>query len=422
MNIFTVLILGFIILEFLIEWSLSILNLNQILKQRHKIPPLFQATVDDETHQQSTDYNLRKGQFALFSGLFNRLLLVILLVTGIPGLFLNFMETWIESAYLSGFLFLILGSGFMSLIQFPFSLYSQFVIEEEYGFNTTTFKTLILDSIKAFPLSLILTALLYGALHGSLLLFGSSWWIIAWASITVLQFLLIMIYPVLIAPLFNKFTPLPEGDLKNHLSSLAKQCGFAHQGIFVMDGSRRSRHSNAYFTGFGKARRIVLFDNLIESMDPESITAVLAHEIGHWKKNHVKKRMFLSILSTFVIAAMAGWLLTMPSVFTGFGFNHPSLPALLIILGYYFSPISNMLSPIGYRLSRKHEYEADAYAVKNAGADGMKSALLNLGKHNLSNLSPHPAYAAWHASHPVLIERIEAIERLEKTLSSMEGE
>jgi len=403
--------LAFFTLDFLLDWILDILNINSSLKNRDQVPESFSAALDEKTYRRSVDYTLRKGRFGLLSSLEGRALILIVLFTGAAGSLDALLYSWNLPAYWHGLLFLSLISAALGLAGLPSSLYSRFVIEEEFGFNTMSAGDFFIDTLKQLPVGIVILMVLLAGLYGALAWTGEWWWMAAWGFWMAFQLLMVVLYPLVIAPIFNKFEPLPEGALKERLSTLADRCEFPNKGIFVMDGSRRSRHSNAYFTGLGKFRRIVIYDTLMESLDDEELEAVLAHEIGHWKFGHIRKRLAVSFLSSLLMFTIVGILLNWQDLFTAFGFDVPSLHALLFWLIFFSSPITALLSPLSNIWSRKHEYQADRFAVEQTeGSRYMKGALLRLSKDNLSNLTPHPAYSFWHYSHPALSERLAAME------------
>jgi len=403
--------LGFFLLNFLVDWFLSILNINFTLKNCELAPPNFEAHIDKSTYARSVRYTLRKARFGLVQSVAGRILVLIVLFTGAAGTLDALVSSMGLSAYWQGLVFLILVSVLLWVVGLPSSLYLQFVIEEEFGFNTTSLRTFFGDIAKRAPIALLILAALLGGFHVVLELAGAWWWMWAWAFWVLFQLLMAVLFPLLIAPLFNKFTALPEGALRNRLAALAYRCNFPNQGIFIIDGSRRSRHLNAYFTGIGRVRRIVIFDTLIDSLQESEIEAVLAHEIGHWKSGHMRKRLAVSTLISLILFALIGLMLGWESFFLAFGFNSPSLHALLFCLAFYSGPISSLFAPVFNIWSRKHEYQADRFAAKQMGdARPLKEALLKLGENNLSNLRPHPAYSFWRYSHPALSERLAALE------------
>ncbi len=397
--------------EFLFAWLLDCLNINSILKNRFSVPERFRDSVGKDEYEKSTAYSLRKGKFALISRLGNTLFILLLLLTAFPGALEYRLQSLLAEGRLFSIVYVLVFSLIISAAELPYLIYSQFVIEEEFGFNKTDLHLFFSDGLKQIFLSLILMLPLLWVLFFFMDSTGSLWWIWASAFTITFQLILFLLYPVLIAPLFNKFTPLEDGELKTRLIALAERCSFATSGIFVMDGSKRSGHSNAYFTGLGKLKRIVLFDTLIDSLSPAELEAVLAHEIGHNKLKHIPKRLLISVVvltgSFFLTAAALGW----NDLFEAFGYAGPSYHGILVILLYFTSPVSFILSPLGNRRSRKQEYEADAYAcdaVENK--DDLSGALLKLSRDNLSNLTPHSLYSAFYYSHPALSERLSAIE------------
>ncbi|KAA3619483.1 MAG: M48 family peptidase [Calditrichaeota bacterium] len=399
-------------IEYSWEMVLEILNIKHVKKNKSEIPAAFQATTDKETYEKSINYTLTNTNFGLVSSAFSSVLLLVIVLSGALGIVDDYLGTLGLGTYSHGVLFIYTLALFFSLSTLPFSIYSTFVIEEKFGFNKMTWKLFIIDAVKGMVLSaLFLTPLLY-ALFWFMDTAGPNWWIYAFSLFAAFQLLMVLIYPTLIAPLFNKFSPLGDGELKDKILALAEKVGFKTNGIFVMDGSKRSRHSNAYFTGLGKLKRIVLFDTLVESSEPEELLAVLAHEIGHEKKNHIKKGMALSLLSMGIGFWILSLLLPYAPFYQAFGFSENSYHAAIILFSFCSGPFTFYLAPLRSKLSRKHEYEADRFAVEaTGGANGLKNALLRLSKDNLSNLTPHPLYSGYHYSHPTLSERIAAMEK-----------
>jgi len=340
------------------------------------------------------------------------ILTAFIILEEIPSRILIILETLGWHPYWEGIFYLLLLTGLSSLISLPFSLYSQFVIEEEYGFNKMTFRLYFTDMIKNIFLSVFLFIPLFLGLFLFIDKSGSLWWLYGYLFFTAFQLLLSLIYPLVIAPIFNKFSELEDGPLRERLFALAEKTSFKASGIYVMDGSRRSAHSNAYFTGFGKARRIVLFDTLIKQLSHEELEAVLAHEIGHFKKKHILKRLIFSLAFAFFLFYGLSLILYYAPLYRAFGFMEASLPALLVILSFLIGPISFFLKPISSLFSRRDEYEADRFAAEVLmNHRPLANALVTLSKENLSNLTPHRMYSAFHYSHPVLSERIAALEK-----------
>jgi STE24 endopeptidase len=299
-----------------------------------------------------------------------------------------------------------------SLASLPSDLYSTFGIESRFGFNKTTLSLYFLDKLKGLILGIMIGGPFLYVVLWLMQATGEYWWIWAFVFIAMFQLLMIIIFPTFIAPWFNKFEPLPSGELRDRIMALAKQIGFKASGIFVMDGSKRSAHSNAYFTGIGKAKRIVLFDTLIEQMTIDQGLAVLAHEMGHYKMKHIRRMMLVQSVILFVGLYFLGRLVNYEPVFTAFGLQ-PSNHAALVLFSLISGPFTFYLGPLVNLLSRKHEYEADRFAAITLGnGKPMEEALINLTVKNLSNLTPHPWYSAYHYSHPTPTERIGAIRQI----------
>lgn len=297
-----------------------------------------------------------------------------------------------------------------TIVGLPFSVYDTFVIEQKYGFNRTTPKVFVADFFKGLLLSAILGGPILAAVIWFFLKSGSSGWLYAWIAFTAIQLFLMFLAPAVIMPLFNKFDPLPEGELKAEIERFAQKQNFALQGIFKMDSSRRSTKSNAFFTGFGKFRRLVLFDTLIEKHSRDELVAVLAHEIGHFKRKHIQKMIVLSIVTTGVMFYVLGLFLNNPDLFAAFGMNHVSVYASLVFVAFLFSPVMRFLSVFTHLLSRKHEFEADEYAVETYGkSDELIAALKKLSIDNMSNLTPHPLKVVLDYTHPPILQRIQAL-------------
>jgi len=386
--------------------------MGHIHKHKDAIPSFMEGQLDMEEYQQSQKYSLKKGHFGILSLFLNSAFLLLIIYGGLLGWFDRIVAQWGLSAYWQGVIYFTGLSLAMEILEFPLSFYNQFVLEEEFGFNKMTLKLYITDQIKNTLLSVIISLPLLAALYWFLEKTGHFWWLYAWGGYILFQWLLFFLYPVVIAPLFNKFTPLEEGELKDRLNALAARTGFANQGIFVMDGSKRSSHSNAYFTGFGRFRRIVLFDTLMEQLTVDELEAVLAHEIGHFKKKHVLKRMISSTLLMGAGFFLLNLLMQWTPLYQAFGFERVSLHALMIILMFCSSPFSFLLTPLASSRSRKQEFQADRYSRDTMGSgDPLIRSLQKLGQKNLSNLTPHPFFSKFYYSHPTIGERKNSLEK-----------
>jgi STE24 endopeptidase len=354
---------------------------------------------------------LARNSFSSFSVVFDIVLLVAVLFSGALSWFFDWYKSIAGGGHWSMAGFLVLVPLVLSMFNLPLGWYGQFRLEERFGFNTTTQATWWMDWVKGLLLSVVLGVPMAALV---LWLFAASdwWWLWAWGSVMAFQLLMVILAPQIIMPLFNKFTPLPDGPLKDRLLALGKRTGFCARTIQVMDGSRRSRHSNAFFTGFGRWRKIVLFDTLIEQLREEELEAVLAHEIGHYKMGHIPKSLVLSAVGSLVGFWVLSLLVGQPWLVEAFGFTHQAAqpaPALLL-LALLAGTVFFWLLPLANLLSRRYEYEADAYAAEAmGGTDSMVGALRKLAEQNLSNLVPHPIFSWFYYSHPTLLERERAL-------------
>ena len=402
--------LVFFAAQLLVESALCVANLRHVARAGEAVPPQLVGRVDAETARKSRDYTLARGRLGLLCGVYDAALTLLLLFSGLlPAMDAALARIGLAGAHRFA-AFMVLLSALSSLVSLPFSLYGTFVLEQRFGFNRTTWRLWLRDHLKALALAAAIGLPLLYAFHAFFALTGGAWWLWLFAFLTTVQLVMVWLYPTVIAPLFNKFIPLPAGDLRERLEALARAAGFRTRGLFVMDASRRSGHSNAYFTGFFRPR-IVLFDTLVEQMSVEEAAAVLAHEIGHYQARHVHKRLALGLVvqlaSLWILSLLVRW----PPLFAAFGFGAPSLQVALALTSLCGGAFTFFFAPLESFFSRKHEYEADRYSIAIARAPAaLRSALLKLNGQNLSNLHPHPWYSAWHYSHPTLVERIEAIE------------
>jgi STE24 endopeptidase len=395
------------------------MNITHLRRFGHQVPEAFEGAIESETLSRMTDYTIDSSRFGSLEAFFESILLLFILMSG----FLPWLSGTILSLdchfIISGLLFFLALGAIGFLTEIPFNLYESFVIEKKYGFSTITPTLWITDLIK----STLISCILLGALLGSLLALihhaRESWWLFGWAFFASFQLFIMWIYPIVIAPLFNKYEPLPDENLKDTIVSVMEKAGLKTSGVFRVDAGKRSRHSNAYFTGIGKTKRIVLYDTLLESHTDEEIVSVLAHEIGHWKKGHIIKQLLLIEVISFVLFYAVYRLLDWPYLYQTFGFESSIPYAGLFLLSAIFSPFSFFLKPIGAGISRRYEREADNYSGHLLGTTGyLAGALKRLAKDNLANLHPHPFYAWFYYSHPPLTERIDYLTTIEEDLSS----
>lgn len=411
--------LGLLVAEQAWLAMLAILNLRHVRRHAAEIPPAFASLVDAGTRARSVAYTLERGRFGIVVSLVSAGLAAAVVSTGVLGRLDDACARLPVGPYLRGAAFVLAVSICSWVANLPFSLYATFSIEARFGFNRTTPRTFVLDTLKGLALSLAIGVPVLLGLFWFMDRAGALWWVWAFLALTAFELVLNLLYPLVIAPLFNRFTPLAEGALRDRILELARRLGFRTKGIFLMDASRRSRHGNAYFTGLGPVKRIVLFDTLTSTMGDDEVLAVLAHEIGHERLHHVRKSLMLSIalgLAGFwVLSLLVPW----TPLYGAFGFSRDSSHALLVVLSLASGPLTFAVQPLSSLLSRRREHEADRFAVDGTGgAQGMVSALLRLSKDNLSNLTPHPWYSFYHYSHPTDAERVAALEKYAATKSA----
>ncbi|MGB0370351.1 MAG: M48 family metallopeptidase [Opitutales bacterium] len=403
-----------LVLKTLVSLYLDFLNLKHVQAHASERPEALKSVVDAETYEKTVRYTLAKGKFGVFNGLFDAVALGIIVATGfLGGSFVWLTEAWGAGIWAqAAILFLI--PTVLGLLDLPFDYYSQFKIEAEFGFNKSTVGLWVADQFRNLAVGALLMIPLVALLLFIVQSLPNTWWLWGFILLFGFQLVMIVVYPKFIIPLYNKLSPLPEGELKERLLALAEKLDFPTKTIEVIDGSKRSGHSNAYFTGFGKFRQVVIYDTLIEQLEPEQLEAVLAHEIGHYKKGHIPKTLITFGVVGLAAFAFIGWLTQVPAFIEGLGFvgvpEGAVVPATLMAFSIMSGLITFWMSPLSARRSRKHEYEADAYA-KDAvgGAEPMIGALRNLFQKNLSNLNPHPIYSGFYYSHPTLLEREAAL-------------
>ncbi|MCD6534020.1 MAG: M48 family metallopeptidase, partial [Deltaproteobacteria bacterium] len=383
------------------------------LKNQSATPPAeFSDLVDEKSYRKNRDYlrvNTVLGHYS------SAVSLAATLGFWFFGGF-NFLDLWCRSQtdniLFSGLIFIALLLLVNTLLSLPFSIYSTFVIEERFGFNRTNWKTFVMDRIKGIFLALALGTPLLAGILWFFQSAGNLAWFYAWLVTSIFTLGIQLIAPTWIMPLFNKFTPLPEGELKEALLAYGHEVDFPLENVFVVDGSKRSGKGNAFFTGFGRRRRVALYDTLIKQHSIEELLAVLAHEIGHYKKRHILTMTTIAIIHQAIIFFLLGWFIKQPALYQAFFMEHASIAAGLIFVSLLFTPIEMILNPLFQALSRHHEFQADAFAAQTTGQpETMINALKKLGHDNLANLTPHPLYVFLHYSHPPLLARIKALRK-----------
>ncbi|MCI0399694.1 MAG: M48 family metallopeptidase [Gammaproteobacteria bacterium] len=394
--IFLVALASYIVLQ---GWLIR-RHIEHVRSHRDQVPAAFQKSIPLSAHQKAADYTQAKVRFGMNELLVGALLLLIWTLGG--GL--NLLDSAWRSAELpplaKGIGFVISAYALMAVLEVPMSAYRTFVIEERFGFNKTTPKTFVTDILKQGALLLLIgtplaALVLWLMLHG-----GELWWFYVWIAWIAFSLLMMWAYPTFIAPLFNKFRPLSDVALRARIENLLTRNGFSSQGIFVMDGSTRSTHGNAYFTGLGTNKRIVFFDTLMDELNSDEIEAVLAHELGHFKCKHITKRIVAMAAVSLFGLAFLGWLIDQPWFYSGLGIALPSAHAALVLFLLVSPVFAFFFQPLLAHISRKHEFEADDFAVKQAKASTLIQALVKLYKENANTLTPDPVYSAFHDSHP----------------------
>ena len=407
---FTAVVCALLIAGTVVRTVLSSRQIRHVARHRHAVPAAFADTISPEAHRKAADYTIAKARFGQLDTVVEAALLLGWTLLG--GLhFLNqALLAWLGGGLLQQLALVAAFAVIGGLLTLPLAWWSTFRIEERFGFNKMSLGLWLGDLLKnalvGGLIGLPVVALVLWLMGAA----GPMWWLWAWGVWMGFNLLLLVLYPTLIAPLFNKFEPLQDESLKARVNALMQRCGFAAKGLFVMDGSRRSAHANAYFTGFGAAKRVVLFDTLLQQLSPPEIDAVLAHELGHYKRRHIVQRVGLMFALSFVGFALLGWVSNQAWFYTGLGVM-PSLDApnhaLALLLFLLVVPLfTYFLSPLMAQLSRRHEFEADAYAVAHTDGKDLASALLKLYKDNASTLTPDPVYARFYYSHPPASERL----------------
>ncbi len=406
MNTFTVVFLIALALSFAVEFWLSRRHFAHVQANRDQVPEAFRETITLEAHQKAADYTLAKGRL----GEINRVVSLVLLLAFTLGGGIEWIAgLWqgLElSPTLTGVGVILTTMVLMQLLELPLGIYQTFVIEEKYGFNRNTPTQYAKDLVLQFALLVAIGGALLAVILWVMDSIGPLWWLVAWAFIQVFSIFMSWAVPTFIAPLFNKFSPLEDQTLRSRIESLLARCGFQSKGIFVMDGSRRSSHGNAYFTGLGSNKRIVFFDTLINSLSHDELEAVLAHELGHFKRKHLLKMLIASAIMTLIAFALLGWLAGQGWFYQGLGVSVQSNATALLLFMLASPAFTLFLQPITAYFQRKHEFEADDFAAEQAKPRFLISALVKLYRDNAATLTPDPLYSAFHYSHPPAAIRI----------------
>lgn len=405
-----IIIVVFLVADFIVERILEWVNMRAMAPV---LPENLKGIYDEKEYARFQNYKRETNRFDLISSTFSFIVMMVFLCTGGFGWWNAWVVTWTDQAVLQTLLFMLGLSLVSGLLGLPFDWYATFHIEEKYGFNKMTPKIYVADMIKGMLVSAVIGGLLLAAIVGFYLWIGDWFWLYAWGLVTVFSVFMSMFYSQLIVPLFNKQTPLEEGSLRNKIQAFARKSGFKLDNIYVIDGSKRSTKANAYFTGLGPKKRIVLYDTLIQDLTEDEIVAVLAHEVGHYKKRHTLQFMIASIMQTGFMLWLFSLCVDQPALSEALGGNGNYFQLGLLAFVLLYSPVGMVLGLFMNRWSRKNEYEADAYAVAQGLGEPLVTGLKKISVKSLSNLTPHPAYEWVYYSHPSLLKRIGAIRREE---------
>jgi len=403
---FTLLFLAMLAISTLMRLYLSQRQINHVTKNRAQVPDSFADKITLEDHQKAADYTTTKVKFGRLPLAYEvALLLIWTLGGGLQWLDQTILALEL-SPIITGIVVILVFSLISAALDLPFSIYSTFVIEEKFGFNRTTIKTFITDMFKGSLLGLAIGVPLLYVILWLMQQTGEQWWLYTWLVISGFSLFMMWVYPTWIAPIFNKFEPLEEGETLNRITSLLTRCGFNSNGIFVIDGSKRSSHGNAYFSGFGRNKRIVFFDTLLKMLSDDELEAVLAHELGHFKKKHIIKGMAISFGTTLLGLAVLAWLMKADWFYTSLGVEHASTYMALLLFTLVLPVFTFVFQPLLSIFSRKNEFEADTFAAEQTDAKYLIHALVGLYRENASTLTPDPVYSAFYDSHPPAPVRI----------------
>ncbi len=407
---FTQIFIALILIKFLLETYLKIRNLKSIDNNKDSIPPRFKNVVTEEEYKKSILYNTDRIKFQIFTALFGSVVLIIFTIGGLLNyltqVVMDMTSSNVLGAVLLGLLLIIVEE----IISIPISIYSTFVIEERHGFNKTTRKTFVTDIFKGLLISGAISSILYATVIFIIISAGDLWWIYAFAAVFTLQAIIFFLYPVLIMPLFNKFEPLDDEQFKKPIEKLLEKVDFKSKGLFVMNASLRSTHGNAFFTGFGKNKRIVFFDTLLKTINPDEMEAILGHELGHYKLGHIRKTLISSLVFGFLGFYILNEIFKSDNFFIAHGLENLTVYSKFLMFYLVIGSYTFFTKPITSALSRKREFEADDFSFQFTDGEHMISGLLKLTKDNASNLTPDPLYSSYYYSHPPIAERVASIE------------
>jgi STE24 endopeptidase len=408
-------LIGFLaiyLFQFIFTIIIDRLNYKHLERRGEKVAAVFEGFIDSEKLHKINEYTQDNNRFSLIHRVISESILLALILSGFL-VFVDHYSTGLQLHFVWAGLFFFAVLGFiLFVLDLPFDYFQTFVIEEKYGFNRSSLRTWVTDHLKAGLLSVFLLALILSPILWAIRAFPESWWFWGFLFVSGFQILLTVLYPILIAPIFNRFEPLDDPVLIERLKGLMKEVGLRIKGIFQMDAGKRSRHTNAYFTGLGKTKRVVLFDTLVNTHPKDEIIAILAHELGHFKAKHILKQLIVFEASMLAVFFLVYQLMEWPLLYSTFGFDAPRSHFGLFITGIFWQKVGFFLRPLYMALSRRFEREADAFSIDlMKEADPMVTALKRMAADNLANLAPHPIYVWFNASHPPLAERIATLEK-----------
>jgi len=407
-----ILLVAYLVFQMVRYW-LDFMNISYMKKHGTKVPEGFEGHIDETLLRKTHAYAIEHNTFSLIESAFSSVMTIVFLYGGLLGLYASWVSSFANPFILQGTVFFLLLSYANSLLNIPFSLYHTFRIENKYGFNTMTAKLWVTDFVKSALISTVMTVIVCVCGLWIVQMSPDLWWLFVWGFFFIFSIFLMYISPYVIEPLFNKFTPLEGDGLEHKIRAMMQETGIRISRVFKVDASKRSHHTNAYFTGIGRTKRIVLYDTLLSKMDEDEVLAVLAHEAGHWKKRHLLKMILISEVLSFAVVYIAFRMLKNGIPAKVFGLGGSTFFAELVILGFVFSIVSFPLTPLLSALSRRHEREADRFAVElTPRPDALATSLIKLSKDNLSNLHPHPLYAAIYYSHPPVVARVRSIHEM----------
>jgi STE24 endopeptidase len=411
---FTAVFVAALAVSLLLRLWLAQRHVAHVAAHRDAVPPAFADRIGIAAHQKAADYTIVRTRFGMIETIVEALVLLALTLGGVLAALVAWTGSLAESPLWQDLALIVAVSVISAVIALPFTYWQTFVIEARFGFNRMTLKLWVADLVKGALVAAVLGLPLAALALWLMRVAGPLWWLWVWAAWLAFQLLMLLLYPTVIAPLFNKFSPLPEGPARERIEALLARCGFARRGLYVMDGSRRTSHGNAFFTGFGKSRRIVFFDTLLARLAPEEVEAVLAHELGHFKLKHVLKRVVLMSATGLALLAFLAWLMDSTWFYEGLGLSPaPNRPGVALILFFLVLPVFTfLLRPLASVYSRKHEFEADEFAARHASATALAQALVKLYEDNAATLTPDPLHSAYYDSHPpaaIRVSRLTAV-------------